>query len=55
LIQVAALPGFMMRPPECLPVSRPRRTFVSHLDLPSCESAKENRSKPTTPRQVCVA
>jgi hypothetical protein len=33
LIQVTALPCFMMRPPERLAVSRPRRRIVSHLDL----------------------
>src|SRR5262245_2772331 len=54
LIQIAPLPRFMMRPPECLPVSRPRHNIDSHPALLSFENAKENRSQSSGPGQVCL-
>src|SRR5262249_29399140 len=49
-IQVTPPPCFMMPPPECLPVSRPRHNIDSHPHLFSFENAKENRSQSSLPR-----
>ncbi len=54
LIQVTALPRFMMRPPERLPVSRPGCGIVSNLDLLSFENVKENKSELPRSGQVCI-
>src|SRR4030095_710987 len=45
LIQVTPLPRVMMRPPECIPVSRPRRNIGSHPDLLSFRTTQRSTDR----------